>query len=85
VFRATEAHSFEYEGCLWMYKRHEARDDTSTVVVVTSKPASLNVFAAASAFSWRGSASRTCLPALTDYKKLKIEIFTKPIKMVTVK
>jgi hypothetical protein len=29
----------------------ETRDDTSTVVVVTSKPASLNVFAAASAFS----------------------------------
>src|SRR5271166_2014016 len=43
----------------------EARDDTSTVVVVTSKPASLNVFAAASAFSWRRSASSSCLPAPT--------------------
>jgi hypothetical protein len=41
------------------------RDDTSTVVVLTSNPASNITLAAASAFSRRRSASRTCLPALT--------------------
>src|SRR5271166_2832241 len=35
------------------------------VAVLTSKPALLRVFAAASAFSWRKSASTTCLPAPT--------------------
>src|SRR4029453_8858567 len=35
------------------------------VAVLTSKPALLSVFAAASAFSWRKSASTTCLVALT--------------------
>jgi hypothetical protein len=43
----------------------EARDDTSTTAVVTSKPASLSVFAAASAFSRRKSANNSFLPALT--------------------
>ncbi len=35
------------------------------MAVLTSKPALANTSAAASAFSWRRSASRTCLPALT--------------------
>ena len=43
----------------------DSREDTSTVAVLTSKPASLSTFAAASAFSLRRSASKTCLPALT--------------------
>jgi hypothetical protein len=43
----------------------DARDDTSTVSVVTSKPASRITSAAASAFSTHRSASAMCLPALT--------------------
>ena len=43
----------------------EGRDDTSTVAVLTSNPASRRTLAAASAFSWRRSARTTCLPALT--------------------
>jgi hypothetical protein len=43
----------------------DARDDTSTVVVLTSKPALPKASAAASAFAWCRSASTTCLPALT--------------------
>ena len=42
----------------------DSRDDTSTVAVLTSNPASRSTSAAASAFSWRRSASTTCLPAL---------------------
>ena len=42
-----------------------AREETSTVAVLTVKPASFRTFAAASATSSRRSASRTCLPALT--------------------
>src|SRR5271165_5477752 len=43
----------------------ESREETSTVAVVTSKPALLSTSAAASAFSWCRSAIRTVLPALT--------------------
>ena len=43
----------------------DSREDTSTVAVVTSKPALLSTSAAASALLWRRSASTTCLPALT--------------------
>ena len=43
----------------------DSREDTSTVAVLTSNPALRNTSAAASAFSWCRSASRTCLPALT--------------------
>jgi len=43
----------------------DSREDTSTVAVLTSNPASLNTSAATSAFCWRRSANRTCLPALT--------------------
>ena len=43
----------------------DSREETSTVAVLTSNPASPSTFAAASAFSRRRSASRTCLPALT--------------------
>jgi hypothetical protein len=43
----------------------DARDDTSTVAVLTSNPASSMTWLAASAFSARRSASTTCLPALT--------------------
>jgi hypothetical protein len=43
----------------------DSRDDTSTVAVVTSKPAFRITSAAASAFAWCRSASTTCLPALT--------------------
>jgi hypothetical protein len=50
---------------VWTSVCTDSRDDTSTVVVLTSNPALLNTSAAASAFSWRKSASRTCLPALT--------------------
>ena len=42
-----------------------SREDTSTVAVLTSKPALLNTSAAASAFPWGRSANRTCLPAPT--------------------
>jgi hypothetical protein len=47
-------------GRLWT----DSREDTSTIVVLTSNPASFRTFAVASAFCWRKSASRTCLPAL---------------------
>src|SRR5512132_60344 len=50
---------------VWTSACTDSRDDTSTVAVLTSNPALLNTSAAASAFSWRKSASRTCLPALT--------------------
>ena len=43
----------------------DSREDTSTVVVLTSKPALRSTSAAASALAWRRSASTTCLPALT--------------------
>src|SRR5271166_10136 len=43
----------------------DRRDDTSTVAVLTSNPASLRTFATASAVSIRRSASTTCLPTLT--------------------
>jgi hypothetical protein len=43
----------------------DSRDDTSTIAVLTSNPALLNISAAASAFSWRRSASSTYFPALT--------------------
>ena len=43
----------------------DPREDTSTVAVLTSKPALLSTSAAASAFLWRRSASTTRLPALT--------------------
>jgi len=43
----------------------DSREDTSTVAVLTSNPASRNTSAATSAFCWRRSANRTCLPALT--------------------
>ena len=43
----------------------ESREETSTIAVLTSKPASLRTFAATSAFSCRKSASTTRLPALT--------------------
>ena len=48
----------------WTSACTDSRDDTSTVAVLTSNPASLITSAAASAFAWRRSASRTCLPAL---------------------
>jgi hypothetical protein len=41
------------------------REDTSTLAVVTSKPALLSTSAATSALPWCRSATRTCLPALT--------------------
>jgi hypothetical protein len=41
------------------------REDTSTVAVLTWNPALVNTSAAASAFPWRRSANRICLPALT--------------------
>jgi hypothetical protein len=50
---------------VWTSARTDSRDDTSTVAVLTSNPALLSISAAASAFSWRRSASRTNLPALT--------------------
>src|SRR6476619_5121610 len=50
---------------VWRSACTDLRDDTSTVAVLTSNPALLNTSAAASAFSWRKSASTTCLPALT--------------------
>ena len=43
----------------------DAREDTSTVVVLTSNPALRSTSAAASALARRRSASTTCLPALT--------------------
>jgi hypothetical protein len=43
----------------------DARDDTSTVAVLTVKPALSSVFAAASALPVLRSASSTCLPAPT--------------------
>ena len=43
----------------------DSRNDTSTAAVLVSNPAAASTSAAASAFSWRRSASRTCLPALT--------------------
>jgi hypothetical protein len=42
-----------------------AREDTSTVVALTSYPAFSKTPAAASEFRWRTSASKTCLPTLT--------------------
>jgi hypothetical protein len=45
--------------------RTEAREETSTVAVVTSYPALRIVSAAASALAGRRSATTTCLPALT--------------------
>ena len=46
-------------------ERTDAREDTSTLAVLTSNPASARTLAAVSAFSRRRSASRTRLPALT--------------------
>jgi hypothetical protein len=43
----------------------DAREDTSTVAVLTSNPALPIVSAAASALDWCRSANTTCLPALT--------------------
>ena len=43
----------------------DSRDETSTVLVLTSKPASRSTSAAASAFASFRSAKTTCLPALT--------------------
>jgi hypothetical protein len=43
----------------------DSREETSTVAVLTSKPALRKVSPAASALAWRRSASTTCLPALT--------------------
>lgn len=43
----------------------DCHEDTSTVIVLTSKPALLSTSAAASALPWFRSASTICLPALT--------------------
>lgn len=50
---------------VWTSACTDSRDDTSTIAVITSNPALLNISAAASAFSGRRSASSTCFPALT--------------------
>jgi len=62
--------------------RTESRDDTSTVAVLTSNPASASTSAAASALRWRRSASTTCLPALTR-RAMAWPIWPAPMTTVT--